>query len=309
MTYTEEYQLSVQHEFGNYLFDATYVGTATRHLSFASDINQATPSATALPRPNPTYQAINATQYTGMANYNALQLTGRCQLSHGFSCLLYYTWSKGLDTGTGTGGNGGASDFLQDSYHPAANYAASGADVRNVTNGTLLYQLPFGKGRKFLNDGGVVDAVLGGWQASTTYTYRSGLPFTPVMSGANNSNSLAGNWYPNRIRSGKLAHPTTAEWFDTTAFVTPATGTFGNSRRNILYGPNFANFDVSIAKTFALSQAHEAWKLQFKLDMFDVFNHPNYGQPNANIGGGSTVGTITSNVTNRQMQLAGVLRF
>ncbi len=100
MTYTEEYQLSVQHEFGNYLFDATYVGTVTKHLSFASDINQATPSATALPRPNPTFQAINATQYTGMANYNALQLTGRCQLSHGFSCLLHYTWSKGLDTGT-----------------------------------------------------------------------------------------------------------------------------------------------------------------------------------------------------------------
>ncbi len=106
----------------------------------------------------------------------------------------------------------------------------------------------------FLNEGGVVDAVLGGWQVSTTYTYRSGLPFTPVMSGSNNSNSLAGNWYPNRVGSGKLANPTVKEWFDTTAFVTPATGTFGNSRRNILYGPNFANFDVSIAKTFALSR-------------------------------------------------------
>ncbi len=311
MTYAEMYQLSVEHEFGDYLFDATYVGTVSRHLSFASDINAATPSATALPRPNPTYQSILATQYIGTANYNALQLTGRRQFSHGFSFLLHYTWAKGMDTGTGTGGNGGASDYYQDAYHPAVNYAASGADIRNVTNGTLLYELPFGKGRMFLNQGNVVDAVLGGWQLSTTYTYRSGLPFTPVMSGANGSNSLAAgaSWFPNRIGSGKLAHPTVAEWFDTTAFVTPATGTFGNSRRNILYGPHFANDDLSIGKTFAISEAHEAWKLQFKLDMYDVFNHPNYGQPNANIGGGSVVGTITSNITNRQMQLNGIFRF
>ncbi len=133
MAYAEMYQLSVQHEFGKYLVDATYVGTATRHLSFASDINAAAPSATALPRPNPTYQSILATQYTGTANYNALQLTGHRELSHGFSFLVHYTWAKGLDTGTGTGGNGGASDFYQDAYHPAANYAASGADIRNVT--------------------------------------------------------------------------------------------------------------------------------------------------------------------------------
>jgi hypothetical protein len=311
MTYAEMYQLSVQHEVGKYLFDATYVGTVTRHLSFASDINAAVPSATALPRPNPTYQSILATQYTGTANYSALQLTGHREMSHGFSFLVHYTWAKGLDTGTGTGGNGGASDYYQDAYHPAANYAASGADIRNVTNGTVLYQLPFGKGRKFLNKGSLVDAVLGGWQWSTTYTYRSGLPFTPVMSGANGSNTLANgaSWYPNRIGSGKLAHPTVAEWFNTAAFVAPTAGTFGDSRRNILYGPHFANFDMSVGKTFALSQTHDAWKLQFKLDMFDAFNHPNYGQPNASIGSGATVGTITSNITNRQIQLAAVLRF
>jgi hypothetical protein len=131
------------------------------------------------------------------------------------------------------------------------------------------------------------------------------------MSGANGSNTLAAgaSWFPNRIGSGKLPHPTVAEWFDTTAFATPATGTFGNSRRNILYGPHFANVDLSVGKTFAVSQTHEAWKLQFKLDMYDVFNHPNYGLPNANIGAGSVVGTITSNITNRQMQLNGIFRF
>jgi hypothetical protein len=163
----------------------------------------------------------------------------------------------------------------------------------------------------FLNKSSVADAVLGGWQWSTTYTYRSGLPFTPVMSLSTGSNTLANgaSWFPNRVGSGKLAHPTVKEWFYTTAFIAPVTGTFGDSRRNILYGPHFANFDMSVGKTFALSHAHEAWKMQLKLDMFDVFNHPNYGQPNAVIGSGVTEGTITSNVANRQMQLAGVLRF
>jgi hypothetical protein len=309
MSWVEQYQLSVERQFGNYLFEVGYVGNVTKNLGFGTDINQATNLQTG-DRPNPTYQSINATQYIGHSNYNAMQVTAKRQFSNGFSYVANYTWAKALDTGTGNGGNGaGSLDSYQNAYSPAANYAAGASDIRNTLNGTVIYQLPFGKGRQLLNNSALLDEVLGGWQASSTYNYRSGVPFTPLMGTANLSYSQAGNWYPNRIASGKLSHPTVQEWFNPAAFVEPAPHTFGDSRRNILYGAHYADVDFSMAKTFGISAFETPVKIQVKLDAFDIFNHPNYNQPNASIGSGAQVGTITSSLTNRTMQLGGVLRF
>ena len=308
MSYVEQYQLSVERQFGNYLADVTYLGNVTKKLAFPTDINQASNLQTGL-RPNPTYQEIDATQYTGEGKYNALQLTAKRQFTNGFSFLANYTWSKALDTGTGMGGDGVGVDYWQDAYSPAVNYAASAADVRNLLNGSVIYQLPFGKGRRFLNNNALTDALLGGWQASTAYTSRSGMPFTPVMGTANLSYSQSGTWYPNRVKSGKLSNRTVQEWFDTSAFVEPSPHTFGDSRRNILYGPRYADVDLSIAKTFGLNEFHYPLKFQLKLDMTDAFNHPNYAQPNSSVGSGAAYGTISSSYTNRSMQVGGVFRF
>jgi hypothetical protein len=99
------------------------------------------------------------------------------------------------------------------------------------------------------------------------------------------------------------------EWFDPNAFVAPAEHTFGNSKRDILYGPHYADVDFSMSKTFSMNAFDNPMSFQLKLDATDIFNHPNYGQPNANIGSGPQVGTISSSYTNRSMQVGGVFRF
>ncbi len=128
------------------------------------------------------------------------------------------------------------------------------------------------------------------------------------MGTANLSNSLAGSWFPNRVGNGKLANPTISKWFDTSAFVQPDPYTFGNSRRNILSGPNWRDVDASLGKTFSLSKLREAAGFEFRADVFDLFNHPNFGQPNASIGT-SGAGIISNAYTSRNFQFTGRLRF
>jgi hypothetical protein len=172
-------------------------------------------------------------------------------------------------------------------------------------NGAIVYQLPFGKGRQFVNNNAVADGVIGGWQASTVILVHSGLPFTPTVGTANLSGSLAGSWYPDRLGSGSISNPSIQEWFNPGAFTAPADYTFGNSGRNILYGPNEGLVNFSLAKTFNIV---EKVKLQIRADAYDFFNSPNFGQPNASIGTAGA-GIISSANDSRTIQLGAVLRF
>jgi hypothetical protein len=308
ISYFEQWMFGLQHQLGSYLLQANYVGTRGVKIYFGSDINQVLSSQLGSgQRPNPTYQQISASLYNGTSNYNALQVTAKRQFNGGISFLANYTWSKSLDSGTSGGGDNVGLDSWQNAYNPAANYAASSNDVRNTLNGTGLYQIPFGKGRKYANTSEIADALIGGWQVSTTFTYNSGSSFTPLM--ANNlSGALSGSWYPNRVGKITVPHRSVNEWFNIDAFTQPTPNTFGNSSRNILYGPHFADVDLSLAKSFAIHPLGDAGSFQLKVDSYDAFNHPNYGQPNSTIGG-SGVGTISSSQTNRGLQLGGILRF
>jgi hypothetical protein len=122
---------------------------------------------------------------------------------------------------------------------------------------------------------------------------------------ANLSGALAGSWYPNRVANGSLSNPTIQQWFNPSAFAVPAPFTFGNSGRNILYGPGFANLNFNLAKTFNIM---EKVKLQIRADAINIFNHPNFGQPNAGIGTAGA-GVISSADAARTIQLGAVLRF
>ena len=131
------------------------------------------------------------------------------------------------------------------------------------------------------------------------------------MNSNGGSGALAGAWRPNRIGKGTLAHPTIAEWFDTTAFVTPTADTFGNSGRNILYGPGYRNVNAALLKNFSIKMRGEEVGLQVKAEASNVFNHPNFGLPDAGIGD-STVGTITianRGLPARTMQLGAKISF
>ncbi|MBV9265036.1 MAG: carboxypeptidase regulatory-like domain-containing protein, partial [Acidobacteriaceae bacterium] len=222
----------------------------------------------------------------------------------------------------------------QDAYNPRLNYGPSNFDIRHMFKGDVVYQVPFGKGRTFMNRGGVLDAVLGGWQASTIFVLDSGKPFTPLIGIANSSGALSGQWYPNVIGNPNVSNPTLQQWFNactlmpdgTTqpagctnpAWAIPAAGTFGNVGRNTLRGPGLIGVDFSMGKNFKLALPRETGELQIRIDAQNVLNHPNFELPNQSVGTGgagiisSTTGdysTTNNTYGARQIQLGARLSF
>jgi hypothetical protein len=189
---------------------------------------------------------------------------------------------------SGWGSRAGAQNY-QRSYDPSANYANSNFDIRNAFKGNAVYQLPFGRGKRFLNNSLFLDEIIGGWQAAGTLVVQSGQPYTVSMA-TDNSYSLAQNaqWYPNLIGNPKLsshgAYHGTNQWFNEAAFAAPAAGTFGNAGRNLLNGPGLSNVNFSLGKTFTI---WEQVKLQIRADAKNVFNHPSFGLPTTDGNQGS----------------------
>jgi hypothetical protein len=311
--YVQEAYLNVEHELsGGILLSAGYVFTKGTHLQFERDVNQV-PQALLGPgdsqsrRPYPQFQSITGVLWDGTSNYNALQLRAQKRTSRGLSLIANYAYSKTMDTGTG-GGNTTGVDAYQKSYDPAANYALSLLDTPNMFNGMLTYDLPFGVGRQFLNSQGPLNYLIGGWRVGSYFQLHGGVPFTPIMGTQNGSGSLAGDWFPNRVGKGTVAKPSIHEWFDTSAFQQPAQYTFGDSGRNILRGPSWKSFDANLGKTFPIGLIGEAGGLEVRVDAFNILNHPNFAQPDANIGT-SGAGIISSASASRNLQLTARLHF
>jgi len=327
--YVQQFLFSIQHEFaGGILLDTSYVYTRGSNLNFATDIDQAPASALGCTgyncgNPNPVFNSIAAQIYDGWSNYNALQLRLQKRMSYGLSFQVNYAWSKSLDTGTG-GGHGSGVDIYQNAYSPAANYGLSDFNAANTLVGQIVYELPFGRGRQFALHG-PLDQVAGGWRLSSLFQWHGGVPFTPVIQssvadgidpGLAPSLSAGSTLYPEQLGDPHVSNPTIHGWFNPAAFANPAPGTFGNTRRNTLIGPGFADVDISIAKEFPL---HEAMKLEFRADAYNAFNHINYANPDADVGytGGTladtTAGTITGpaagNGNLRIIQLGAHFRF
>jgi hypothetical protein len=327
--YVQQLLFSVQHEFARgILVDGSYVNTRGRNLNFATDINQAPVSALGCTgyncgNPNPIFNSIAAQNYTGWSNYNALQLRLQKRMSFGLNFQFNYAWSKSLDTGTGNG-HGSGVDIYQNACDPHLNYGLSDFNAANTFVGQVVYELPFGRGRQFALRG-PLDQIAGGWRLSSLFQWHSGVPFTPVIQnsvapgidpGLAPSLSAGSFLYPQQVGDSKVSNPTIHGWFNPAAFANPAPGTFGNTHRNTLIGPGFANVNLSIAKEFSL---YERLKLEIRGDAYNAFNHINYANPNANVGyvGGvladPTAGTITGpagfNGNLRIIQLGAHLTF
>ncbi|HEY0784767.1 MAG TPA: carboxypeptidase regulatory-like domain-containing protein, partial [Acidobacteriaceae bacterium] len=222
-----------------------------------------------------------------------------------------YAWSKTMDSGTSNGHNLDV-DVWQNANNVAANYGLSQLDATNTFNGWGTYELPLGEGRAF-HLHGLLDEAFGGWRATGVFQVHSGIPFTPTISGQDNSNSEANQcycgfaWLPNVVHSPKVAHQTIQQWFDPTAFVTPAFATLGDERRNSLRGPNWRELDLSAGKTFAI---REQMHFEVRADAFNALNHPNFYQPSSGVGTGATGGGVISGANSaRQLQLGGRYTF
>ncbi|HVX56884.1 MAG TPA: hypothetical protein VHA37_04075, partial [Candidatus Saccharimonadales bacterium] len=297
--YAEQFNLTVEQEVSpiQTLFKVAYVGNLGRRLGNSFNPNQPVPGPGGTTARRPFYNALptlgDITYYVsdGLSDYHAFQFTAEKRLSAGLTGLVGYTWAHSIDdVSTDFGGGTGTP---QDPRCRFCDRGNSAFDLRQRFTASFTYRLP-GTALK-----GLVGTMFGGWQFNGILQAQTGLPFTPTLQ---NSTTNGTGSRPDRVGSGVLSSGQSLQhWFDPTAFTTPALYTYGNAGRDILFGPGRTNVDASLFKDFRVIERLTA---QFRAEAFNIFNHPQFGQPNATIGNGA-VGTITSTVGNpRQLQVA-----
>ena len=260
-----------------------YNGNGTRKLIGALDYNlpYSPGTSTVASRRNfPYYTSVTRQMPEGNLSYNALTWKLERRFGRGISVLSAFTLAHTIDN-VGEAGNG-ANVIAVNPWNIGLNRGNASSDIRRQWAMSATYEIPIGKGKAFMNRGGISDAVLGGWQLASLLTFRTGIPFTVTTSGI--ITNAGGADRPNRIGSGELSpdQRTIDHWFDTSAFVVQPQYTYGNSGRNILVGPGLKNLDLSLAKSFAMG---ERFRLQFRAESFNLTNTPAFGQPGFNLNG------------------------
>jgi carboxypeptidase family protein len=308
-----EWNFNIQRELAsNMVVSVAYVGGKGTYVDVVGqNINQAVPGPGAVVSRRPYPNLSDATGVVPWANssYNSLQTTFERRMgSVRFSTA--WTWAHSIDNSSGESSN----SPIQNSRNLAAQRGSSTFDVRHKATVSGTYELPFGKGRHWLAGArGPAEWVAGGWQLNSIATFMTGLPFTPTMQ-TNNLNTGTGSQFPNRAASGVIpsGDRTIERWFDASAFAAPGLYIFGNSGRNILYGPGTKQIDLSLFKSFSFAESR---RVEFRAEAFNAFNTPQFNNPNASIGFAG-VARITSagsptvyQRTSRQIQLALKLYF
>ena len=274
-----------------------------------------------LGHPNATPPALDATvsgtQSNGTMGYNSLQAVLQKQMAHGLQYQVSYTFSKCMSNSTGYYGAWNnalsASAYWQNVYDPKAEWAPCYYDATHVLTGYAVYELPIGRGKLLAKDANkVLNAVIGGWAVSPIFTVRSGWPL-PVYNAADKSGTFGRGARADCSSIPSISGETPInqtlfpgtggfQWFTNNGnFTNPVVGTFGNCAPQLgrLRGPRFTNVDLSLHKDFLLT---ERFKLQFRTDFINAFNHVQLNAPN--MGLGSTMGQITSAQPPRNIQLA-----
>lgn len=270
------------------------------------------PSGT--PVANPALGAAWAWFSRGNSSYNALEADLRHRLSHGLLFRATYTWSKALDDGDSLNATaaGNAPGLVSNPFDLRADWGPATYDVRNVGVISEVYQLPLGRGQRFLGGAGpAANALLGGWTANSIVTLQSGFPFTPQLSYNPSNNGDTKNPvrpFANPDFHGNPIVGKASEWFNPAAFLAPPSGSgfYGNLGRDTLSGPGVTEWDYSMFKDTTL---HERAKLQLRAEFFNILNHTNFNTPNLVVftpsGVSPTAGVVTgTSTTSRQIQFA-----
>lgn len=307
--YIYQYNFGIQRKFGNdFSVEADYQGSSAHKLMVSIDqnqpfvtVNNAAVGGKVAPNeqvfPYPIFARITMGKDIATSHYNGLVLTGRYQGRRGIYLQTTYTFGKSMDDSSSWSVPAGQPGNVSDPRHLRADFATSNFDIRHRAVFTYVMDLPAGPGHRFLGwNNGVNRAIFGGWQISGITTVQSGAPFTVY----NNSTDFSGfnqtSDRPDVIGSGRLQqdnrNPDAS--FDTTFFSkTPPTGRVGTAGRDQFYGPGLVNFDFAAAKNFALHT--ERLRLQFRADLFNLFNHTNFSNPTSNQSN-ANFGKITSTV-------------
>ncbi|HKI10761.1 MAG TPA: carboxypeptidase-like regulatory domain-containing protein [Candidatus Acidoferrum sp.] len=344
----QQFNINVERQLpGQIVLTAGYAGSRSDHILFyGNNLNVSTPLAcgtagytrgcgpggTFVPEPynNTAFQfstIANATD-EGNAHYNGLQIKAETKGSHyGVYALVSYTYSRTYDNGLtdGLGSSIGATYYPLRGWQKL-DWALSQINLNNNFTASIIYDLPFGKGKHFGHDwSGPANAILGNWQFTLIEKVTSGFPVFVVNSFnatgvnfQNNGNSfnrpdLVGDPNKGGPMGGSTKCPaqvhTVDNWFNPCAFAFPAAGELGNASRTPVNGPGFVNSDFSAIKQFILPWEHVG--LNFRVEFFNLFNHPQFALPvpgsgYADIASGSGFGAVSSTVNNPRVLQFGL---
>lgn len=298
-----------------------YVGTATRNQFGDVELNAAqTPNSTRFLQQK-YGRTASTLMWNGLAStsYHALQVAVNRRYSNGLFLKGAYTWSKAINFFDDSGWAGFPLFNAQSQI--GRNRGLAGYDIPHNFQVGAAYELPFGKGKKYASDG-VAAKIVGGWGLSGIYSAVSGRPLTVTAAGGS-LNAPGNTQTPDLI--GDISYPKNTgpgvQWFSPGAFrlveqspewlASVAAGTtrpfrFGTSGRSVLRGPGFSNLDVSLVRSFLLT---ESVKLDFRMDAFNFTNTPLFNNPGTNISGGGFGQVLSAAQTQRQFRFGLRLEF
>jgi hypothetical protein len=311
--YTQSWNLSVQRQWGNNVFEVAYIGTRGTHLLGAISLNEvpaaiaeASPNTNAnAERPYPGYGKITAIEGRFSSHYNGFQASWDRKVAKGLNGGATYTYASCI-----TNNNDDRFQGAEDTYNLSYGRGLCKFGNRELVTAHYIYDLPI-----FQHNSRWMGNVLGGWKFSGITIFTTGDPLTPVQSrdpfwtsrnrlgiGLANGTTVI----PDRGTGSPYASPRTVnQWFtNANGAYADAKGHFGNSGVSILTGPHYLDFDWGLRKTFKFT---DRINLQYSADAFNVFNHANFADPNMNID--STFGQITSDIAFRDMQMGLKLKF
>jgi hypothetical protein len=255
------------------------------------------------------------------SDYEGFSAAVKRSFSRGFLLAATYMWSHEIDNGSDGSGDG---DSLvpENVACPSCERASGIWDVRHVVNANAVYQLPFGPSKPYLNHPGILSSIAGSWELTSTAIERTGFPVNVLVNRSSASVPDGNNTdqRPDLVRAVSLTPPggkSIGEWIDPAAFTMPPSGTFGNAPRDIGRGPGAWQVDLGANKQIPLL---ERTRLEFRSEFFNIFNHPQYGLPQAIFGVpgfGSIIQTVNTTTpvspvgsgTQREIQFALKLAF
>ena len=350
----QQYNLDIEHQLpGDIVLTAGYAGSRSTHI-LVSQVNENISSPTAcgtvpgytvgcgfpsFPYAFP-FQSVDSNNSIGNARYDSLQIKAETKSArHGLYALLGYTWSRTFDSGMpdGLGSNPGALYWpLPDASK--LDWGLSQLNLNDVFTASVLYDLPFGKGKAYGNNwNGATNAVFGDWQINVIERAESGFPLFVVDTADESGVFFFYNGLvlqrPNEVGDPNKAGPvagnpgctapaqihTVANWFNPCAFVGAPAGELGTAARAPVYGPRFVNTDFSLVKVFPFS-FREGMNLEFRAEFFNLFNHPHFflpgiaGSGDQDVNSPSSFGVISQTINQtvndaRSIQFALKLRF
>jgi hypothetical protein len=313
--YTMQASLTAEHQFGNNAVSLSQISTGTRQGVYGYDINQPLPSTTPYvnaPRRFPNLPNINYFTNGAGHQWRGGSIQVKRSFNNGLWFDAYYMLARDI-------GDLDYDQVVENAYDRRRDRGPLFDQPTHRFHGVMIYDFPFGKGKRFLSNGNRwLNALVSGWQLSNIFVHSSGYDLTPLWTGPDPTNTRyttsstppTVTIRPNILSNPNLPNPSVTRWYNVAAFSAPSPGAFGTSAPGVIIGPGLTILNSTMKKYFSL---RERLKLRLELLAANVLNHDGYlGNPDLTITNSGTAGTITANANlntrvdtaqSRQMQI------